>query len=328
MNSVHAALLFLFWPIALTTQAQLLTGNIDLTIQTGAVITINGLSLAPSQDLVLKNNSLIHSDVAIVGKPTNSINRVYKFSNQINFTGKIGMQYAPSELNGNDESLLQFSFAKEDLIYSVPTNLSAVNVNTHYLEEIVASKEMVVVTATESGSILPVKLIDFVAIGNEDRALLTWSTSEESNSDHFEIQHSANGKTWKEIGHVDASGESKMRTNYAFEHRNPLKGENLYRLKMMDKDGSYAYSRVREVHLKGNYDLTFHPNPVQDWVSIESADWASFKSMSVTSSNGKTFVEVSEPQKKINLQELPAGVYLISITQKDGSVKSGKIFKN
>ena len=56
-------------------------------------------------------------------------------------------------------------------------------------------------------SALPVTLINFeCTLSDASTTMLQWSTSEETNSDYFEIQHSINGKQWIEIGRVKANG--------------------------------------------------------------------------------------------------------------------------
>nr|MBZ1363183.1 Ig family protein [Dyadobacter fermentans]MBZ1363278.1 Ig family protein [Dyadobacter fermentans] len=72
-------------------------------------------------------------------------------------------------------------------------------------------------------------------------ALLTWSTTEEVNSDRFEIERSLNGKGWSTIGKVRSNGESSVLRNYTYTDDSPEKGENLYRLRMVDLDGTYAF---------------------------------------------------------------------------------------
>lgn len=184
-------------------------------------------------------------------------------------------------------------------------------------------------------SALPVKLIDFKCVLTDASTVsLTWSTSEEANSDHFEIQHSMNGKQWKAVGRVKANGESNAVKTYSFEHDSPANGENFYRLKMVDQDGTFAYSRVRNIDFKGVSGVTFHPNPVSDWLTIDARDWTSMKELKITNVSGVTVGAYNEAQlqklqgKAIDFQDFPSGIYIISMTKKDGSVQSEKIFKN
>ncbi|MCE7043152.1 SdrD B-like domain-containing protein, partial [Dyadobacter sp. CY312] len=94
---------------------------------------------------------------------------------------------------------------------------------------------------------LPVKLSRFdVQKGENVSALLHWTTTEEVNSDSFEIQRSADAKSWNAIGQVKAKENNVGLVNYRFDDMQPNLGANYYRLKMIDLDGSFAYSSIRK----------------------------------------------------------------------------------
>lgn len=315
-------------------KAQLFIEGNSILIQKGASIHFDGLTLTPAFAINLINKEITRLEVPMVGSPHASINRIYKIDSKTPFTGKIGLQYEPSELNGNDESLLQLAYGTENFVFTVPTNKSSLDINNHYLEEDVVSQELWAITATTSGSILPVKLISFTAMTNEKHVLISWTTSEETNGDYFLVQHSVDGKQWHEIGKVKATGESRVDKTYSFEHDSPVNGDNFYRLKMVDQDGSFALSRVRNIHYKGESVLTMHPNPVSDWLTVNASDWSSITNMKITNVAGLKMREFSDNQlrglagKDISVKDFPSGIYVISITKKDGSVHSEKIFKD
>jgi hypothetical protein len=92
---------------------------------------------------------------------------------------------------------------------------------------------------------LPVTLIAFKASQQEQSVLLQWATSSEVNASIFEIERSFSGKDWNSIGRVNATGEESTHQEYAFNDASPSSGSNLYRLKMVDIDGTYAWSSIR-----------------------------------------------------------------------------------
>ncbi|MCE6991553.1 beta-galactosidase [Dyadobacter sp. CY323] len=114
----------------------------------------------------------------------------------------------------------------------------------------------------ESATPLPVKLVRFSGENIENAVALQWETSEETHSDHFEIEHSESGKIWNLAGRVAASEESAVLQKYTFTHANPSAGENLYRLKMVDQDSTFAYSKIISVSVDGVDKLVLYPNPV------------------------------------------------------------------
>ncbi len=95
---------------------------------------------------------------------------------------------------------------------------------------------------------LPVKLTNFNALRSENQSKLLWSTSTEVNSHLFIIERSIDAENYKQIGVVAAKGNSATLTQYSFVDLNPAMNENnYYRLKMIDKDGSFEYSSIQIV---------------------------------------------------------------------------------
>lgn len=118
---------------------------------------------------------------------------------------------------------------------------------------------------------LPVSLLDFSAQKSTDGVVLDWRTATEENSDYFAIERSRDGKTFEQVGQLAAKGETSRVT--AYQHLDQgveQTGTLYYRLRMVDKDGSYEYSAVKELifDLESFDLLTFGPNPFEDQVKI------------------------------------------------------------
>lgn len=89
---------------------------------------------------------------------------------------------------------------------------------------------------------LPVALTAFTGTAINESIVLNWSTASEQNNDYFEVQHSADGKSFKNIGTVDGAGTSTTVNTYSFVDENPNAGTNYYRLVQHDFDGkTYDY---------------------------------------------------------------------------------------
>ncbi|MBO9616281.1 MAG: T9SS type A sorting domain-containing protein [Dyadobacter sp.] len=171
---------------------------------------------------------------------------------------------------------------------------------------------------------LPVTLVSFDARKEGATTSLNWATTAETNSDRFEIERSANGKAWTKIGTVASTGESKVLVNYKFTDANPLGGENLYRLRMVDKDETFAYSSIKNVTFDQLSKQLAYPNPARDIVYIQDADHV--KSISVIDMSGKTVKETGiDAGGTFRVDGLAAGMYLVKVVNKDGGVKSQKI---
>lgn len=172
----------------------------------------------------------------------------------------------------------------------------------------------------------PVTLTDFRAQKEEATALLEWETTEETNSDRFEVQKSADGKKWETFQIVTAQGESKSLISYSAVDASPFAGENFYRLHMIDKDGSNAYSRIRKLNFNALASISVYPNPVSDILSIDMADWSKASAISVSNSAGKpVYKSQGSLEKNINVKGWPAGIYMVQITSTGGAMNSYKI---
>ena len=172
---------------------------------------------------------------------------------------------------------------------------------------------------------LPVKLLSFNAVKEGKTAQLNWATTEESNSDRFEIEHSLNGKDWGRIGTVASHGESRTLKNYNFADAQPANGNNLYRLKMVDKDETYAYSRIQSLKFDGvGADLSIYPNPVADQLFVR--DFSQVTQVVINDLNGRAVHQSgSSADGAISVKNLSAGMYIVRITRSNGVVSSQKI---
>ena len=111
--------------------------------------------------------------------------------------------------------------------------------------------------------ILPVTLIDFNGKLNGSKVDLFWKTASELNSNHFEVERSSDAQEFKFLVNVKAKGTSSTETAYSSVDPLPLKGYNYYRLKTVDNDATYVYSKI--IIIKVNSDATLEtrvmPNP-------------------------------------------------------------------
>lgn len=94
--------------------------------------------------------------------------------------------------------------------------------------------------------VLPVNLTEFNAQKNTAGVLLHWITATELNVASFEIEKSREGIDFTQLGTIEASNQTLAK--YNFTDLNPEEGNNFYRLKMIDKDGSFEYSKIISIN--------------------------------------------------------------------------------
>jgi hypothetical protein len=164
---------------------------------------------------------------------------------------------------------------------------------------------------------LPVKLSSFdVKKGENVSAILRWATTEEVNSEKFEVQRSTDAKSWNAIGQVNAKVNSQGTVNYRFDDMQPNLGANYYRLKMIDLDGTFAYSIIRKLSGEVGAEVTIYPNPVSNELSVLSTTGQTIGKVEVINQNGKVLLtrNGSSIASPINVKNLPAGIYLVKIS--------------
>lgn len=183
----------------------------------------------------------------------------------------------------------------------------------------------------ELGPPLPVTLMSFEAVKNEGQAWLNWATTMESNSAYFDIQKSGDAHAWQTIGRVLASVNSEQLRSYSFIDSRPFDGDspgavNLYRLKMVDLDGSFAYSRIVSLSLGYARRSVLYPNPVTYKLFCNPADVPKIESVTMMNSAGQIVSQSSENLKAgISVDRLTPGIYVGQIRHKAGMVQYQKI---
>lgn len=165
---------------------------------------------------------------------------------------------------------------------------------------------------------LPVTLKTLEVRKEGDVVNVKWETSSEVNSKLFEVQHSVDGKFWNMIGAVPSVGESNAENEYTFQHKNPSAANNYYRLKMIDKDNSFAYSSISYVYFKSALIAEIYPNPVSDILKIKVADWESVRTIElINSERSVIYRSRNTPSKDIDVSQVKSGIHVLKITRKD-----------
>ncbi|MCH8035058.1 MAG: T9SS type A sorting domain-containing protein [Bacteroidetes bacterium] len=119
---------------------------------------------------------------------------------------------------------------------------------------------------------LPVELSLLSAIIKESVVILNWNTETEVNNYGFEIQRSIQTGKWDLLGFVEGHGNSNSLKEYSFTDAEVnSSGIYYYRLKQIDNDGSYEFSKTIEVNFNvpGNFELSQnYPNPFNPSTTI------------------------------------------------------------
>lgn len=168
--------------------------------------------------------------------------------------------------------------------------------------------------------LLPVTLTSFSAKVLSTQVQLGWQTSMEMQSAYFEIQHSPNGIDWHTIGQVEAQQNSNTLHQYSFLDTSP-QNRNYYRLKMIDIDSTYQYSKIVSANLNSIQanQVLIYPNPVGKNESLKIVLTTMAENISVELNDvlGRTHVKYTSNYNTdaitINIPNI-TGIYFVVIS--------------
>ena len=158
---------------------------------------------------------------------------------------------------------------------------------------------------------IPVELVNFSAQAKGSTTILNWETAFERRFNGFEIEKSLDGTNYTPFGFVKAKGNS---SKYIFED-NSFQKTSYYRLKMLDIDGSFDYSRVVSIILKSKYSVNITPSVSDETVNIETDfDDKTSASIEIYDQVGKLMLkQTANRSNSISINSLPQGIYFVRV---------------
>lgn len=168
---------------------------------------------------------------------------------------------------------------------------------------------------------LPVSIIHFTATAQKDRVVINWKVGEQLNIVKYIIESSADGISFAPAGTVTAANIQA----YSFNHVSPVHGINFYRLKIIESDGSFSYSKTVSVNVAAKGFVQVLPNPFSSTISLViPLQKSSLLKVFICDAAGKKVYENTVKGVAGNnyseirdLQNLSRGVYIITIVAGD-----------
>ncbi len=182
-------------------------------------------------------------------------------------------------------------------------------------------------TGTDINNPLPVVLKEFKAKASGKNAMITWSTSSEKNTNHFQVLTSTDGYNFEILNTMEAVGNSNVINTYNHTHTNALASVSkvYYQLKTVDFDGTYQLSNVvtLQSNQTSNKDVVVSPNPFQNNLVFNNlgdkatlVELISFEGLTVYSqklqpdANGNATIN--------DLNHIKPGIYFIKVWGDEG----------
>ena len=212
--------------------------------------------------------------------------------------------------------------------YTPPAGFVGIDYFQYVITDESGSYQYTTVTV-EVTAILPVELANFRASEGACKIALEWATETEINSKSFEVERSTDGVRFSKIGTIAAAGFSTAYRIYDFEDELPS-GNNYYRLKMIDRDGTTEYSRVIFVEsdcIENGENIgivSMFPNPVMgENLNLRfNANQKEEVFMIVSDLYGKTLraepivIEKGMNNLLLDITAYQAGTYVVTLGQK------------
>ncbi|WP_020567130.1 lamin tail domain-containing protein [Neolewinella persica] len=162
---------------------------------------------------------------------------------------------------------------------------------------------------------LPVELLSFSAVADEKEVLLTWSTANEIDNDHFVVERRSFNREWQSIGTVFAGRGTE--NNYKFSDDNPLNGDNFYRLRQLDFTGNFSLHGPVMAAFTTDEFLVF-PNPAATEIRF-GGTFSTADRISLHDANGRLLKQVTPGADRAGLADLKRGVYLVRVANDRGT---------
>lgn len=170
---------------------------------------------------------------------------------------------------------------------------------------------------------LPIELTHFSGEKNKSAIDLKWITETEINNSHFELERSPNGRDFYRIATVQSlapAGNSNYALVYLLRDDSPINDNNYYRLKQVDFDGVFTYSKTIQINLKEDcYLATVYPTLCDQSFSVKTGNCTEQINVSVISDKGKEIFsdENFKGETDVSTTNWSNGIYFVYLKSRD-----------
>lgn len=263
---------------------------------------------------------------------TSSVNNVVRYNGPASFvSGRFTFTWYPNDLilvGVNNQPMPGGLLSTQSVLVPVAgvkvgTAPFGMQLETVYTSDDVSNnyREVIITVVAATGGVLPVKLESFDGYSEKCNAQLKWSTSNEVNLSKFEVEVSKDGISFDRAGTIKPS--SSNAGNYQF-NTTQSSGKSYYRLKIIDRDGSFTYSKVIPISTScSDKVVKVFPNPVKvdQLLSVNISGYDASVKGDLYSSTGqfvKSYV-LKNGANNLSVENLAQGFYSLRVSE-NGSV--------
>ena len=265
----------------------------DLGIYTQRSYAMATTASCTSKDPVFYDFFLPFSDLTTYFGVTSSTG--IRIVGATSISGSSSLSNGKSDIAGVDDSKYANSVAGTDAAYTALVN----------------SYNPVTATQAGGGGVLPVELVSYDAQKSSNQVNLSWMTASEQDVDYFIIQHADDNHGFRNIGQVDAAGNSDQLMYYQFEFKEVTIGNNYFKLVESTVNG--------EENDLGLLNVVYSSSDVNPYTFNQSNHEITFGSFETNIpfyiyNMGGQLVQVGDVfQQRVTLNHLEKGIYMLQI---------------
>ena len=299
-----------------TTKTVNATGVTSFNSPTNTGLSIN-FGTAPSGDVVVTNLSGIapNGTVATASATTSNYWLINNYGT-VNTGLNAQLTFSPPTNFLQNTSASNYMMYKRNSVsfgaWDAPVSASTVSVGSNQVTFAgVNSFSQFLISSTTA---LPLELLDFQGKNtNLHENTLYWTTVQERNVSHFEIEKSTNGIDFQYFGEQKATNRTEN-NDYIFTDKTPT-NKQYYRLKMLDFDGSFTYSKIIFIENNAkNNEISIFPNPTNNIIHIQADNIS--QAVRVFDATGRLVKQFEKVVETVDLSAFSNGVYMIEIGEK------------
>jgi acetyl esterase/lipase len=171
------------------------------------------------------------------------------------------------------------------------------------------------------GGALPANVKNYNAVLRGSKVYVEWITTGENNTSHFVLERANANSQYQEVASITAAGASLSEKKYVLVDEQPVKGLNLYRLVLVNRDGGREYFDIKRITLPGTAQGYVNiPVPVRGTMSVYvNVDRSQNVRITVHDVNGKLRHNISRQfapgltENRIDVSSLSAGTYFVKV---------------
>lgn len=221
-------------------------------------------------------------------------------------------QWVGSGYNSTFNTLGGFSGTGSWVTISFTTNIPAGQPAYLKIQRVTGGQFFIDDIVVTSPPAVPVNFSAVSASKKENAITINWNVASQVNVKRYSLEKSSDGSFFSEVASVDAK---HGQASYSAKDTKPFTDINYYKVKAIDHDGSYKYSKTILVNAKTKNELMAYPNPAHGSVTV-SHPLASQKGViRIVSAGGRKVmtynVTSNATQSLIDVSKLTSGNYLM-----------------